>query len=215
YCVAVPATLILLIQTIMIIFGFGHDGAGVNPSDTSGIEGLDGDVSFDGDVGGGADFADGGDASDFDTDVHYGDGSSPGDIGTMNFFTVQGVITFLCVFGWVGIAAYTISGNAILAVIFGLLLGFAAMYGVAKLLWVSKKLAQNGTLNVKNLLGASGTVYLVIPGDGENKGKVNITSGERLVEFDAITDGGEALPDGTPVRVIDIRAGNVLVVEKI
>ncbi|MCR4780170.1 MAG: hypothetical protein K5876_03640, partial [Ruminiclostridium sp.] len=46
YCVAVPATLILLIQTIMIIFGFGHDGAGVNPSDTSGIEGLDGDVSF-------------------------------------------------------------------------------------------------------------------------------------------------------------------------
>jgi hypothetical protein len=209
YCVAVPATLILLIQTIMIILGFGHDGAGVNPSDTSGIEGLDGDVSFDGDI------TDVGDASDFDTDVHYNDGSSPGDIGTMNFFTVQGMISFLCVFGWVGIAAYTMTRNAVIAVLLGLVLGLAAMYGVAKLLWASKKLAQNGTLNVRNLLGASGTVYLVIPGDGKSKGKVNISSGERLVEFDAITDGGEALPDGTPVRVIDIRAGNVLVVEKV
>ncbi len=219
YCVAIPATLILLIQTIMIILGFGHDGAGVNPSDTSGIEGLDGDVSFDTDISldadAGTDFSDGGDPSDVNTEIHYGDGSSPGDIGTMNFFTVQGIITFLCVFGWVGIATYTMSRNTVLAVILGLVLGLAAMYGVAKLLWVSKKLAQNGTLNVKNLLGASGTVYLVIPGDGENRGKVNVASGERLVEFDAITDGGEALPDGTPVRVIDIRAGNVLVVEKI
>lgn len=213
YCVAAPATLILLIQTIMIILGFGHDGAGVNPSDTSGIDGFDTDVSIDTDVS--TDFADGGDPSDINTDIDYSDGSSPGDVGTMNFFTVQGIITFLCVFGWVGIATYTMSGMAWLAVILGLVLGLAAMYGVAKLLWVSKKLAQNGTLNVKNLLGASGTVYLVIPGDGTSRGKVNVSSGERLVEYDAITDGGEALPDGTPVRVIDIRSGNVLVVEKI
>ena len=55
----------------------------------------------------------------------------------------------------------------------------------------------------------------MIPADGDGKGKVNVSSGERLVEFDAITDGNEPLPDGTPVRVIDIRSGNVLVVEKV
>lgn len=214
YCVAVPATLILLIQSIMIILGFGHDGAGVNPSDTSGIEGLDGDISFDHDMGG-TDFADGGDPSDVNTDVNYGDGSSPGDIGTMNFFTVQGMITLLCVFGWVGILTYSMTKLAWLALLLGLVFGLAAMYGVAKLLWLSKKLAQNGTLNVKNLLGANGTVYLVIPGDGKGRGKVNVSSGERLVEYDAITDGSETLPDGTPVRVIDIRSGNLLVVEKV
>ncbi|MBQ7647062.1 MAG: NfeD family protein [Clostridia bacterium] len=214
YCVAIPATLILLIQLIMIILGFGHDGAGINPSDTSGIEGLDGvDVSFDADTG--TDFIDGGDPSDINTEIDYGDGSSHGDFGTMNFFTVQGMITLLCVFGWVGILTYNMSANAVLAVILGIVTGLAAMYGVAKLLWVSKKLAQNGTLNVRNLLGASGTVYLVIPGDGESRGKVNIASGERLVEFDAVTECGEALPDGTAVRVTDIRQGNVLVVEKI
>ena len=89
------------------------------------------------------------------------------------------------------------------------------MYGVAKLLQATAKLAQNGTLNVKNLLGASGTVYLVIPADGKGSGKVTVTTDERCLEFDAITESGEALPDGTPIRVTDIRTGNVLVVEKI
>ena len=110
---------------------------------------------------------------------------------------------------------YKLSGIAVLAVIIGLILGLAAMYGVAKVVQLSKKLAQNGTLNVNNLLGANGTVYLVIPADGSGRGKVNVSSGERLVEFDAITDGSDPLPDGTNVRVIDIRSGNVLVVEKV
>ena len=221
YCVALPSTAILLIQTLMIILGFGHSGTGVNPSDTSGFDGgtdvdfdvgTDVDVSIDADTSG-ADSIDGADGDV--TDINYGDGSSPGDVGTMNFFTVQGIITFLCVFGWAGIVTYTLTKIPVLAVIIGLVLGFAAMYGVAKIMQLSKKLAQNGTLNVKNLLGATGSVYLVIPADGKGRGKVNVTSGERLVEFDAITDGTEALPDGTPIRVIDIRSGNVLVVEKV
>ena len=41
YCVALPSTLILIIQSIMIIAGFGGDGAGVNPSDTSGLGDVD------------------------------------------------------------------------------------------------------------------------------------------------------------------------------
>lgn len=210
YCVALPATAILLIQTLMIILGFGHSGAGVNPSDTSGFDGS-ADVDFD--VSGDTD-ASAADSPDVD-DINYGDGSNPSDLGTMNFFTVQGIITLLCVFGWSGIVTYKLSGIALLAVIIGIVLGSASMYGVAKLMQVSKKLAQNGTLNVRNLLGANGTVYLIVPPDGGGTGKVNVSSGERLVEFDAITDGNEPLPDGTPIRVVDIRTGNVLVVEKV
>lgn len=216
YCVAIPSTLILLIQTIMLVLGFGHSGAGVNPSDTSGFD-TGGDMDFDaggadGDFGGGDfDSPDGSDNSGID----YGDGSNPSDVGTLNFFTVQGIITFLCVFGWAGIVTYTLTKIAIIAVIAGFILGLAAMYGVAKLMQLSRKLAQNGTLNVRNLLGANGTVYLVIPANGKGKGKVNVTSGERLVEYDAMTDGSETLPDGTQIRVIDIRSDNVLVVEKI
>ena len=225
YCVAAPATAILLIQTVMIFLGFGHDGTGVNPSDTSGFDGsgdVDFDISTDTDISVDTDISDSAGA-DFDIgtghgdipNVHYGDGSPSHDIGTLNFFTLQGVITLFCVFGWAGLVVYKLSGIAVLAVIIGLILGLAAMYGVAKVVQLSKKLAQNGTLNVNNLLGANGTVYLVIPADGSGRGKVNVSSGERLVEFDAITDGSDPLPDGTNVRVIDIRSGNVLVVEKV
>ena len=56
YCVAAPSTLILLIQTIMSMFGFHDGGAGTDFSDTSGI---------DFDAGGGADIPNGGDLSGF------------------------------------------------------------------------------------------------------------------------------------------------------
>lgn len=209
YCIALPATLILLIQTLMIIFGFGHDGAGFNPSDTSGLDGFDmGDGGFDSaDI----DISDG---SDIDAVSDGADGSNPSDMGTMQFFSVQGVITFLTVFSWSGIILYGTTGNIPAAIIVGFLLGAAAMFGVAKILQLSRKLAQNGTLNMNNLLGASGTVYLVIPASGNGHGKVSVSVGERLVEFDAITEDDTVLTDGTAVRVTDIRSGNMLVVER-
>lgn len=205
YCVALPATIILLIQAVMIIIGFGPDNdMGVDTSDTSG---LDGDMS-------GADGVDAVDPSDLTDikDVH--DGGNPADAGSMHFFTIQGFVTFLAVFGWSGVILFGSTQNIIISVIAALVLGLAAMFGVAKLLQVTAKLAQNGTVNTRNLLGAKGTVYLVIPASGNGKGKVNVVTDERFLEYDAITDGDEILPNGTPVRVTDIRTGNVLVVER-
>ena len=45
YCIAIPATLIIVIQTILLMIGIGHGGEGVEFSDTSGIDGL-GAVSY-------------------------------------------------------------------------------------------------------------------------------------------------------------------------
>ena len=94
-------------------------------------------------------------------------------------------------------------------------LGFGAMFLVAKIIQWSSKLAQNGTFNIKNLLGESGTVYIPIPSKGSGTGKINISCGERFMEFDAVTEEQETLKTGTAVRVVDIIAGATLVVEKI
>lgn len=103
YCIAIPATLIIVIQTILLMIGIGHGGEGVEFSDTSGIDGL-GDVpDMPADV-----------PADIPTDMaahaiegcdHMttGDGSNPADFGTMQLFTLQGIMTFLCVFGWTGV----------------------------------------------------------------------------------------------------------------
>lgn len=203
YCVSIPSTLILIIQAVLIIMGFGNGGPDVNISDTSGFELGDCDCGM----------CDPTDVADM-THADGGDIINPADAGAMHLFTFQGIITFLCVFSWVGIATYTLSKNIAISLIVGFIFGAAGMFGVAKLIQAMGKLAQNGNIVAKNFLGETGTVYLVIPANGKGHGKVNIAVGERYTEFEAITEDNEAIPNGATVRVVDVRAENVLVVEK-
>lgn len=208
YCIAIPASLILIIQTVIMLLGIGHGGEGFNPSDTSGL----GDVDFDG----GADFDVGidGDISGADMDGHT-DVNNPSDLADFRLLSVQSVIAFLTIFSWSGITALSNGMVPWGALLLAAVLGFGAMFLVAKIIQWSSKLAQNGTFNIKNLLGESGTVYIPIPSKGSGTGKINISCGERFMEFDAVTEEQDTLTTGTAVRVVDIIAGSTLVVEKI
>lgn len=204
YCISIPSTLILIIQTILIIAGFGDSGPDTNLSDTSGLDLPDGGVDFDG----------GTDLSGIDGDVSGHDVGNPADAGAMRLFTFQGIITFLCVFAWSAILTYMGTNSILLSLLVGFVLGAGAMFGVAKIIQASAKLAQNGNINAKNYLGELGTVYLVIPAAEKGRGKVNISLGERYVEFDAITEDADDIPSGTSVRVVDVRSESLLVVER-
>lgn len=205
YCIAVPASLILIIQTVMMLLGLGEGGEGINPSDTSGLDLPDGDFDLSADVDISADGA----------DLSNHDISNPSDIADFRLLSVQSVIAFLCIFGWSGITAIANGMPEWAALVLAAVLGFAAMLLVAKIIQWSSKLAQNGTFNMKNLLGESGTVYIPIPPKGKGSGKINISCGERFLEFDAVSEEAEALGTGVPVRVVDIISGSVLVVEKL
>jgi len=181
YCIAIPGTLILIIQTILLIFGIGGESADF---DTPGI-----------------------DAADLST-------TGAGDFGLMGLFTFQGIIAFFCVFGWSGIVFMNATGNVAVSLLMGFIFGFGAMFGVSWIIRWSAKLAHSGTLNMNLLIGESGTVYISIPEDKTKRGKVTVQMAERLVECDAVSESG-ALSVNTPVRVTDILAGNVLVVEEI
>lgn len=204
HCISIPSTLILIIQTILIIAGFGDSGPDTNLSDTSGLDLPDGGVDFDG----------GTDLSGIDGDVSGHDVGNPADAGAMHLFTFQGIITFLCVFAWSAILTYMGTNSILLSLLIGFVLGAGAMFGVAKIIQASAKLAQNGNINARNYLGELGTVYLVIPAAEKGRGKVNISLGERYVEFDAITEDADDIPSGTSVRVVDVRSESLLVVER-
>ena len=199
YCVSIPSTLILLIQTVLIIMGFGDGGPDVNLSDTSGIDLPDCDCGM----------CDVTDVSDVGGDI-----ANPADIGAMHLFTFQGIVTFLCVFSWASILTYMGCGLIPVALIVGFVLGAAAMFGVAKIIQLMGRLAQNGNIVARKFLGETGTVYIPIPANGKGTGKINIALGERYVEFEAVTEGAEELVSGEAVRVTDIRSENILVVEK-
>lgn len=204
YCIAVPASLILIIQTVIMLIGLGSGGEGFNPSDTSGLDApdLDTDAGFGG-------------AGDIDADLSNHDISNPSDLADFRLLSVQSVIAFLTIFSWSGITAVSNGMAEWAALLLAAVLGFGAMFLVAKIIQWSSKLAQNGTFNIKNLLGESGTVYIPIPEKGKGTGKINISCGERFMEYDAVTEEQELLKTGTPVRVVDIIAGSTLVVEKI
>lgn len=204
YCIAVPASLILIIQTVMMLLGLGEGGEGINPSDTSGLDVPAPDGGFDGDF-----------SADTDIDLSNHDISNPSDIADFRLLSVQSVIAFLCIFGWSGITAIANGMPEWAALVLAAVLGFLAMLLVAKIIQWSSKLAQNGTFNMKNLLGESGTVYIPIPPKGKGSGKININCGERFLEFDAVSEEDETLATGVPVRVVDIISGSTLVVEKV
>ena len=155
----------------------------------------------------------GGDEGGLDTDADFDYASGPKDFGVASLFTMQGVASFLCVFGWGSLLIYRSTGLLALSVLIAAALGFLVMYALAKIMIQLNKLAHSGTLDVKNLLGNVGTVYLRIPPKGEGKGKVMVQTSERLVEFDAVSETEEEIANNASVRVIDILGENVLVVE--
>ena len=182
YCIAIPSSLFLVVQAILIVVG-GSD-------------------------------SDGGDGSSIDLDSDFDSTGVPTDLGAANMFTLQGVASFFCVFGWSSLLMYRGGIPLILVILLAVVFGTAVMYALARIMLQLNKLAHCGTLDVKNLLGNSGTVYLRIPPKGEGSGKVTIQTSERLVEFEAVSEAEEEIANNAQIRVIDIVGENVLVVER-
>lgn len=219
YCIAVPSTLILLLQTIFSIAGIGDD-ADINLSDTGGIDmNTDVDMNVSLDVGTDTDF---GVDTDIDTNLD-GDVCPDGDVdsvthvhgnfASLRLFTLQGMVAFLAVFGWVSIAGVSMGMPSVGAVVLGFVAGFFAMYGVAKLVQISSKLSENGTIDFRNAIGETAAVYIPIPPNGEGEGKVTLTLQGRFMECSAVSNEKELLKTGTVVRVTDLN-GETLVVER-
>lgn len=203
YCIAIPSTLLLLIQAVMIAFSFGDGGAGVNPSDTSGLD-LDMDAGGDFSADAGLSMADGADMSD------VGDAAS--DFGTLRLFTIQGIVAFITTFSWISICFVNAGMQTMPSLFIGVLCGIGMMYLVAKLFQMSARLAENGTFNTKSTIGETAQVYVSIPASGEHGGKIILTMASGFVELDAITDAAEQIAAGQLVRVTDV-VGDIVVVE--
>lgn len=208
YCIAIPSTLVLVLQTVLIVFSFGDGGAGVNPSDTSGLDmGLEGGGDFSPE---GIDLADGMEALEGTDNA----GGVSSDFGTLRLFTFQGIIAFVATGSWVSICFVKGGMQIIPSLLIGGLCGVAVMYMVAKLMQFSSRLTENGTFHLRTTIGETAQVYVMIPPAGEQGGKVTLTMSSGFVEADAITDAKEGIPAGTMVRITDLM-GDVVVVERL
>ena len=131
----------------------------------------------------------------------------------MNLLTFRNFINFLLGFGWsmVLLTAIPMGWRVPIAVLVGCGLVAIVMY-LFKLL---SSMQQSGNINVyKSAVGCTGSAYLAIPGARKGEGKVQITIGGAVREYNAVTDG-ETLPTGTRIRVVDVVDPNTLRVEAI
>lgn len=188
--VAFPATLILIIQMIMQIFGFGSEGAG---------EGLDSDMGLDSDIAGEADLS-----SEVSTSL-----------STLRIFTFQGIVAFFAISGWVGLWLLIIGVHPVLSIIVAFVSGLAAMFVLSVIFRSLMRLQSSGNIVLAKAVGMPAQVYLKIPGKGKGSGKVTVLIQERFREYDAITDEPEDIPSGSQVRITGIVSGDTLKVVKL
>lgn len=188
-CVAVPATVIMILQTVMIFIGMaGHSD--VDMPDDNGIDGVFGNDSPDA------------------PDVHMGDSG-------LRIFTVRGMVAFFAVGGWAGLSALSLSGSPSAAIITSLIAGTLALLLVAWFFKWAASLNENGTLQMDSAVGKVGEVYITVPPDMTGTGKVNVIIQGRLTEAEAMTECSRPLKYGERVEVIGMAVGNTLMVKPI
>lgn len=205
-CVAVPATVILLIQFAMSLIGLGdHD----TEMDSPDADDLPDGVDLDGDgIPDGIDLDGDGIPDELESGqelVHSGGGS-------LHLFSLRGIVAALAVYGWAALAVSRAGHPWLMALVVGLVMGAAAMFVVAVVMKLFLGLQSDGTVDVHNAVGLSGEAYLTIPAERSGKGKVNVVIQETMTECAAVTDEAEPIPTGTPVTVVGLTRERELIV---
>jgi hypothetical protein len=152
--------------------------------------------------------------SDTDVDVDDVDGIDLPDDG-LAIFSVRGILSMLCITGWVAVALLETSLPAGVSIGIAIACGIATLIGMAFLMRAINKLQSSGNIDVGNCIGKIAEVYIPVPAAGSGSGKVNLTVQEKFSEFTAITTAGEQLKTGSYVRVVAVNEAGVLVVEPI
>lgn len=190
YCIAVPATLVLLIQTVMMLLGMDDSGEA-------------GDV---GDIGDSSDSIFG-DAEIDDLPDTYG-------LDGLRIFTIRGIIAFFVVFGWVGVVMQDAGVHLAITIPVATVSGFAMMVALAFLFRAVMRLRSDGNTDNRNAIGTSGKVYLTIPPSRSGVGKVQVMLQGSFVEINAVTDEDEAIPTGAEIVVVGVSGQIDLIVKR-
>lgn len=191
YCIAVPTTLVLLIQTIMMLIGIGDDG------DVDDISDLPDDTP-DGTFG----------------EDDFGETVDVSGLDGLRIFTIRGIIAFFVVFGWVGVVMQEAGVHLAITLAVATASGFAMMLALAFLFRAVMKLRSDGNTDNRNAIGTSGKVYLTIPPQRSGAGKVQVMLQGAFVERNAVTDEAKAIPTGAEIVVVGVSGQVDLVVKK-
>jgi len=176
---AIVGCTLLALQVVLLLFGLSHD--------------TDVDSGADADVGGDLDGADhgGADGADGHGNVFF------------KILSLKALCAFSGLFGLTGLTLYEEGFRMELRIGISLLVGTTSFVLVLWLMRSLGKLTSSGTINVRNAIGRTGSVYLRVPGEQAGSGKVTVQVQGRSMEFPAVTDG-EEIATGAQVMVSEV-----------
>ena len=205
-CIAVPATAVMLLQTILLLIGIGGGGMDTDlDADVDADLDVDFDTDFDGDLDAGGDF-------DPDAAAESGGGGEGSGDG-LALFSIRGIVAFFSIGGWVGFVADRAGLPVVESAVLAAVAGSAALFGLAWLMKNVRKLQDSGNLDLRQAIGKVGEVYLPIPPKGEGRGKISLSLSSGLLELDAVNAVRIPIPTGAPVLVCALSDESTVVVE--
>lgn len=179
WALAIIASVIFIIQAIMIFVGFDADT----------------DVDFDS-----ADSLPESGGADFDADGFH-------------LVSVKSVISFILGFGWAGALFWDYISSPVLLGLVAFLIGLLFMATIAFLMFQIMKLNRDNTFRIEQTVGQAAEVYLRIPANRKDTGKITISVNGSMHELEALSD--EEIPTGAKVRVLEVIEGCTVLVKAI
>ncbi len=133
-----------------------------------------------------------------------------------NLYTFRNLINFLLGFGWTAIILQEKIRSVPLLLIVAAAVGIGLVALVMYIFTLLGKMQQSGNIDVyKSAVGCQGTSYLTIPPARSGEGKVQISIGGAVREYNAQTEEDSPIPTGTPIKVVDVINGITLLVERL
>ncbi|MBS9462477.1 hypothetical protein KIM67_08650 [Flagellimonas sp. 389] len=146
-------------------------------------------------------------SGDVDTDIDADGGIS------FQFLSIKNLMGFFTIFGWSGIACLDNGLSKGITVVVSIFFGLLMMFLMASLFYYLSKMQSSGTLKLKNALNQIGEVYLTVGANRSKIGKVSINVQGTLRELEALTDEDTDLVQSNVVKVKEITANGILIVE--
>ena len=188
-CAAIPMSIVMLLQLILMIIGAGFGGESDNDLDSNEVD-LDSE------------------SDGYNTDTEK-------DTDSARILTIRGIVAFFALGGWAGLAALTAGIPALWSIQIALLSGAAAMLLASVVIRFALRMQSSGNIDLRNAVSHTADVYIAIPPSRSNTGKVTMIVQERFVELEAMTDNTESILPKTKVEVIGLVGNNCLLVRPI
>ena len=140
-------------------------------------------------------------------------GDAAFDAAGFHLVSVKSVICFILGFGWTGVLCWNYIPNRVLLGLLAVVVGLIFMSLIAFLLFQMMKLNRDNTFRVEQTIGLPADVYLRIPGNRKQTGKITVSLNGSTHELEALSDTD--IPTGAKVRIKEIVQAETVLVERI